>query len=333
MSPSPITTVFVTGGTGLTGSNVCEQLIRRGDAVKALVRNPDEASALADIGVELVQGDITDADDVLRAAKGCDAAIHCAALLGGSSQDINDFRAVNLDGTTNVLDAGRAHGMRRVVALSTGTFFDLTVPGFREDAPLLADPPDDPYTVTKLAAYREVHRRAEAGDDVLTCHPGAIYGPGCVVERALHRTSFNRVLLAALRGKLTAYLSFPVTWVAAADVASGSIAALDLGRPGARYWLTGRPEDEISTAAGCNRACELAGVEHRVADLDHRSAPKEVVDMFGPTLLAIAAAAAKETRPQRPAGGATETDLGYHPMSLDDGLRRFIPWLRELGRL
>jgi nucleoside-diphosphate-sugar epimerase len=328
-----LNTVFVTGGTGLTGSNVCQQLIERGDAVKALVRNPDEARALADIGVELVQGDITDSDDVLRAAKGCDAAIHCAALLGGSSQDVNDFRAVNLDGTRHVLDAGKAHAMRRVVALSTGTFFDLTVPGFREDAPLLADPPADPYTVTKLAAYQEVHRRAESGEDVLTCHPGAIYGPGLVVERALHRTSFNRVLLASMRGKLTAYLTFPVTWVAAADVASGSIAALDRGRPGARYWLIGRPEDEISTAAGCNRACEIAGVDHRVADLDHRSAPKDVVEMFGPTLYAIAEAAANETRPERPAGGATETDLGYDPMSLDDGLHRFIAWLRDVGRL
>src|SRR5581483_10616514 len=107
---------------------------------------------------------------------------------------------------------------------------------------------------------------------------------------ALHRTSFNRVLLAAMRGKLTAYLAFPVTWVAAADVASGSIAALDRGRPGARYWLTGRPEDEVSTAAGCNRACEIAGVPYRVDDLDHRTAPPEVLEMFGPTLYAIAEA-------------------------------------------
>jgi nucleoside-diphosphate-sugar epimerase len=328
-----VSSVFVTGGTGLTGANVCEQLIVRGDEVKALVRNPDKAAALADIGVELVQGDITDAGEVLQAAKGCDSAIHCAALLGGSSQDIDDFRAVNFDGTTNVLDAGKAHGMRRVVALSTGTFFDLSVPGFREDAPLLDNPPHDPYTVTKLAAFREVHRRAEAGDDVLTCHPGAIYGPGLVAERALHRTSFNRVLLAAMRGKLQAYLTFPVTWVAGADVAAGSIAALDNGRPGSKYWLTGRPEDEISTAAGCNRACEIVGVDYRVADLDHRTAPKEVVEMFGPTLYAIAEAAANSTRPERPAGDATETDLGYAPMSLDEGLGRFIPWLRKLGRL
>jgi len=61
-------TIFVTGATGQTGGNVCEQLIQRGDQVRALVRNPDEASALSDIGVELVKGDIRDADDVLRAA-------------------------------------------------------------------------------------------------------------------------------------------------------------------------------------------------------------------------------------------------------------------------
>jgi len=320
-----LSTVFVTGGTGLTGANVCEQLIGRGDAVKALVRRPEEAAALAEIGVELVQGDLVEAQDVKRAAEGCEAAIHCAALLGGASQDLDDFYAVNVTGTTNVLDAGRAHGMRRVVALSTGTFFDLAAPGFREDAPVLDDPPDDPYTVTKLAAFREVHRRAEHGEDVLTCHPGAIYGPGLVAQRALHRTSFNRVLLAAMRGKLTAYLAFPVTWVAATDVASGSIAALDRGVPGSRYWLMGRPEDEISTAAACNRACELAGVEHRVEDLDHRTAPQEVLDMSGPTLYAIAEAAAD--------ANPTHDQLGYDPMSLDEGLGLLIPWLRDLGRL
>ena len=100
-------TIFVTGATGQTGGNVCEQLIERGDHVRALVRNPDEATALTGIGVELVKGDIGDADDVLRAAKGAEAAIHCAALLGGASQDLEDFKAVNMVGTTNVLDAAK----------------------------------------------------------------------------------------------------------------------------------------------------------------------------------------------------------------------------------
>src|SRR6202008_2621023 len=187
---------------------------------------------------------------VLHAARGAEGAIHCAALLGGASQDLEDFNAVNVVGTTNVLDAAKAHGMRRVVALSTATFLNLSTGVDFEEAPVLENPPDDPYTVTKLAAFLEAHQRAAAGEDVLTCHPGAIFGPGLVVERALHRTSFNRVLLGGTRGKIKRYLAFPVTWVAGKDVARGSIAALDRGVAGERYLLIGQPQDTVSTAAG-----------------------------------------------------------------------------------
>jgi dihydroflavonol-4-reductase len=326
-------TIFVTGATGQTGSNVCEQLVERGDHVRALVRNPDEATALAGIGVELVQGDISDAGDVLRAAKGTEAAIHCAALLGGASQDLDDFRAVNMVGTANVLDAAKAHDMRRVVALSTATFINLSTDLDFEEAPVLQNPPDDPYTVTKLAAFLDAHQRAAAGQDVLTCHPGAIFGPGLVVDRALHRTSFNRVLLAGMRAKIKRYLAFPVTWVAGADVARGSIAAMDRGVAGERYLLVGQPDDTISTAAGINRACEIAGIDHHVEDLDYRSDPETLTAEFGPTLMAIAEAADTDVRKPRTADNLTTQRLDYHPMSFDDGLRLLIPWLRELGRL
>jgi dihydroflavonol-4-reductase len=321
-------TIFVTGATGQTGGNVCQQLIERGDHVRALVRDPDGATALAGIGVELVSGDIRDADDVLRAAKGAEAA-----MLGGASQDRDDFKAVNTVGTTNVLDAAKAHGIRRVVALSTATFLDLSTGVDFEEAPVLKNPPGDPYTVTKLAAFLEAHRRAAAGDDVLTCHPGAIFGPGLVVERALHRTSFNRVLLAGMRGKIKRYLAFPVTWVAGADVAKGSIAALYKGVAGERYLLIGRPEDTFSTAGGINRACEIAGIDHRVEDLDYRTDPEALTAEFGPTLMAIAKAAAKSERKPRATDNLTTRRLGYRPMSFDDGLRLLISWLRKLGKL
>jgi dihydroflavonol-4-reductase len=326
-------TIFVTGGTGQTGANVCEQLIARGDNVRALARNPDEATALSEIGVALVKGDISDADDVLRASKGAEAAIHCAALLGGASQDMEDFKAVNMVGTTNVLNAAKAHGMRRVVALSTSTFFNLSTDLPFEEAPVLENPPGDPYTVTKLAAFQEARARAAAGEDVLTCHPGAIFGPALVVERALHRTSFNRVLLAGMRGRIKRYLAFPVTWVAGADVAKGSIAALDSGNAGGRYLLIGRPQDKFSTAAGINRACEIAGIDHRVEDLDYRFDTEALTAEFGPTLMAIAESAAKDVRPPRTDDNLTTRRLGYDPMSFDDGLGLLIPWLRKVGRL
>ena len=75
---------------------------------------------------------------------GADSAIHCAALLGGASQNLADFEAVNVGGTKNVLDAAEAVGLGRVVAVSTGTFFDTTGGLDREDAPVMKEPSQDP---------------------------------------------------------------------------------------------------------------------------------------------------------------------------------------------
>ncbi len=326
-------TVFVTGATGLTGANVCAQLIARGDRVRALARQGADTDPLVALGVEVVAGDITVADDVLRAATGCDTAIHCAALLGGASQDFDDFQAVNVDGTRFVLDAAEALGMGRVVAVSTGTFFDTSDGLDREDAPVTKTPSSDPYTLTKMAAFEDAMARAAAGRDVVSTHPGAIFGPSPVPSNALGKTSFNRVLLSALRGRITRYLRFPVSWVYAEDVARGCILALDRGVSGERYMLDGRPEDIVSIAKACNRLCELAGLDHRVEDVAPSDDP-ELAKVFGPTLVAIAA---KQDSARPPRAKLTESKtykrLGYDPISLDQGLESTTAWLRELGKV
>ena len=325
-------TVFVTGGTGLTGANVCRQLIERGDHVKALARGSADTDPLVALGVELVEGDITDSESVMAASKGCDAAIHTAALLGGASQNIDDFWAVNTQGTINVLDAGAAHGMRRVVALSTGTFFDQTGGLSLEDAPVLPEVGGDPYTTTKRAAFLECVARAEAGQDVVTGHPGAIYGTSPVASRALHWTSFNGVIVGALRQKISKYLSFPVTWVLGNDVAWGSIAALDHGVAGERYLLDGRPQDVISIAACCNIACEVAGIDHRLEDITEFDDPALEAE-FGPPLVALAKTAAAHKSSPRSTETKTHARLGYDPTSLEDGLAQLVPWLKDLGKI
>jgi len=326
-------TVLVTGATGLAGANICELLIERGDRVRALARPTADTGPLVGLGVEIVPGDITDADDVRRAATGADAAIHSAALLGGASQNLPDFEAVNVQGTKHVLDAAEALGMRRVVAVSTGTFFDSTGGVEREDAPVMRQPSADPYTITKMAAFQDAMARAAAGHDVVTAHPGAIYGPSPVESNALGRTSFNRVLLSALRGRITRYLTFPVSWVFAEDIARGCILALDRGVPGERYMLDGQPEDVVSTATACNRICSLAAVDHRVEDVAPSDDPG-LLEIFGPTLMAIAfQAASTSTIRSDLRSSNTYKRLGYDPISLDEGLLRTAEWLREIGRV
>jgi dihydroflavonol-4-reductase len=326
-------TVLVTGATGLAGANICRLLVERGDTVRALARETADTGPLGELGVEIVTGDVTDADAVLRAARGSDAAIHCAALLGGASQNLADFEAVNVCGTKNVLDAAEAVDLRRVVAVSTGTFFDTDGGLDREDAPVTKEPSQDPYTITKMAAFLDAMARAAAGRDVVSTHPGAIFGPSPVVSNALGLTSFNRVLLSAARGRITRYLKFPVSWVFADDIARGCILALDKGVAGERYMLDGQPEDIVSIADAATRMCRMAGLDRVVEDIEPSDDP-ELEQTFGPTLVAIAKKAAQRSG-ERKALTDTKTykRLGYDPISLDEGLQQTLGWFREIGRL
>ena len=326
-------TVLVTGATGLAGANVCKLLVERGDAVRALARESADTAPLAELGVEIVTGDVTDPDAVLRAATGSDAAIHAAALLGGASQDMADFEAVNIGGTKNVLDAAEKVDLRRVVAVSTGTFFDTTTGLDREDAPVMKNPSQDPYTITKMAAFLDAMARAANGRDVVSTHPGAIFGPSPVASNALGMTSFNRVLLSAARGRIERYIKFPVSWVFAEDIARGCLLALDKGVAGERYMLDGRPEDVVSTAEACNRMCRVAGLDHHVIDVEASDDP-ELAKVFGPTLVAIAKKAAKGTPGRKTLEDSkTYKRLGYSPISLDEGLATTYEWFRALGKV
>jgi len=288
---------------------------------------------LVELGVEVVTGDVTDPDAVLRAATGSDAAIHCAALLGGASQDMADFEAVNIGGTKNVIDAAEKVDLRRVVAVSTGTFFDTTTGLDREDAPVTKNPSQDPYTLTKMAAFLDAMARAANGRDVVSTHPGAIFGPSPVASNALGMTSFNRVLLSAARGRIERYIKFPVSWVFAEDIARGCLLALDKGVAGERYMLDGRPEDVVSTADACNRMCRVAGLNHHVVDVEASDDP-ELAKVFGPTLVAIAKKAA-EGSPDRKTleDSKTYKRLGYSPISLDEGLGITFEWFRAIGKV
>jgi dihydroflavonol-4-reductase len=326
-------TILVTGATGLAGANVCRLLVERGDSVRALCRPTADTGPLVELGVDIRTGDVSDVDAVLGAVRGADSAIHCAALLGGASQNLEDFEAVNVLGTKNVLDAAETADLRRVVAVSTGTFFDTAGGLDREDAPLLAKPSQDPYTVTKMAAFLDAMTRADAGRDVVSAHPGAIFGPSPVVSNALGRTSFNRVLLSAARGRIERYLTFPVSWVFADDVARGCILALDKGVAGERYMLDGRPEDIVSTATACNLIGKMVGLDREVIDVAPSDDP-ELLEVFGPTLIAIAKKAAL-SQPSRKNLEDTKTfkRLGYSPISLDDGLSQTVDWFRSIGKL
>jgi uncharacterized protein YbjT (DUF2867 family) len=71
---------FVTGATGFLGGYLARELRGRGEEVVALVRSPEKAGTLRELGCELVAGDLGDADAIRHGVAGCDAAFHVAGV-------------------------------------------------------------------------------------------------------------------------------------------------------------------------------------------------------------------------------------------------------------
>jgi nucleoside-diphosphate-sugar epimerase len=173
--------VLVTGATGFTGGHLAQHLINCGDEVCALVRPKSrarfDASPLAANGVIAVEGDLMDAAAVRRAVEGVDVVYHIAATYREAGQADAAYRAINVEGTRNILEAAKDAGVKRVVHCSTGGVHGhIADPPANEDAPFN---PGDVYQDTKLEAenlardFGSAHRM-----DVVVARPIGIYGPG-----------------------------------------------------------------------------------------------------------------------------------------------------------
>lgn len=319
--------VMITGATGLIGSNVCRLLTERGHQVRALVRPGSETDPLAALGVTLVYGDITSAADVARAADGTSAIINSAALLGGAAQDLAASKATNYGGSVHCYDVAARAGLR-VVELATTTFLRHDEP-LDEHPEVVDDVPDDPYSVSKAAAFRDGMARAARGQDVLFVIPGGTFGPAPCPRRAMGQTSYNRLIRAAIRGRLHDYVSYPVPWVRAQDVAAVVVAALDLGKAGDTYLAFGR-EDAATTAEFLNVACQVAGVGHRIAEVRIGPDDADALARYGETLVDLA-------RRRFPVpwfdNSYTRELLSYTPVPLAAAMTETVDWLRDTAQI
>jgi uncharacterized protein YbjT (DUF2867 family) len=107
--------ILVTGGTGFVGRHIVRRLRDEGRDVRVLARAPERARDLEALGVELVEGDVTDPAGLRRAVEGSDAIIHLVAVRQGKREQ---FERVMSAGTRDLLAAARDVGVRRFVLMS-----------------------------------------------------------------------------------------------------------------------------------------------------------------------------------------------------------------------
>ncbi|HEU5315308.1 MAG TPA: NAD(P)-dependent oxidoreductase [Chloroflexota bacterium] len=132
-TPARDVRILVTGITGRIGANLAAALVAQGHAVRGLVWARDaRVEKLEGLGVELVYGSLTEADDVRRAVAQTDAIYHLGgAFQGGGPFTTDEYFEINVRGTYLVLEACRALGdsLRHLLFASTDALYDKYVPG------------------------------------------------------------------------------------------------------------------------------------------------------------------------------------------------------------
>lgn len=196
--------VLVTGAAGFIGSHLVERLAAEGARVTCLVRynsasnlgNLDLLAAKIKAELTVLYGNVEDSDFVLRAVEGQDIVLHLAALIGipYSYMAPRSYVRTNVEGSLNVLEAARRHGVSRVVHTSTSEVY-----GSARRLPMDEDHPlqgQSPYSASKISADKlaESYYRS-FNTPVVTLRPFNTYGP-----RQSTRAFIPTVITQALDG-------------------------------------------------------------------------------------------------------------------------------------
>jgi UDP-glucuronate 4-epimerase len=311
-------TVLVTGAAGFIGSQLCERLLARGDAVVGLdnfnafydpaIKRRNVRALLAGGGLRLVEGDIRDAALVARlfGEHRPAAVVHLAAMAGvrPSLQDPVLYHDVNCTGTAVLLQAAQQAGVERFVFGSSSSVYggNLKVP-FHEDDDVSG--PVSPYAATKRAneltcsTFHHLY-----GMHIAALRFFTVYGPRQRPEMAIHKfvrlTEQGRPLPFYGDGRTERDYTY------IDDILDGVLKALDRSR-GFRIYNLGESRT-ISLAQLVEAVGRATG---RTPAVDRQpDQPGDVPRTF-----------ADVTRARE--------ELGYDPrVGLEQGLQRFVDWYR-----
>lgn len=230
-------TTLVTGATGFVGSAVARTLAARGHSLRLLVRPTSDRRNLAGLDAEVVTGDLTDAESLIRAAAGCRYVLHVAADYRVWVPDPATMLRANVDGAVAMVRAAAEAGAERIVHCSSvaalgqigdGTVADEATPTNEADFVGI-------YKRSKYLAEKAVLELASRDRlPVVVVNPAAPVGP-----RDIKPTPTGKMIRDAAAGRMPAYLDTGLNIVHVDDVAEGHVLALEKGRLGERYVLGG----------------------------------------------------------------------------------------------
>lgn len=327
-------TVLVTGGTGFIGAAILRNLIGHGQAVRALVRPASDRRNLEGLPVEIVEGDLRDADAMRRALQGARELVHAAADYRLWARHPRNLYETNVQATEQLMRLALDAGLERIVHTSSVATLKLRGDGQPSSEKDVASVQDmvGHYKRSKFLAEEVVRTLHEAhGLPVVIVNPAAPVGPGDV-----RPTPTGRTIVDAANGRIPAYLNTGLDIVHVDDVAEGHFLALRSGEFGRRYVLSGTPMSLKQILA------EVAALVGRRPPLFRM--PYAVAWLAGAVSEAFARVSGGE--PGVPLEGVlmarkfmyfssvrAETELGYRTRSAATAIADAVDWFQAHGYL
>ena len=232
----PQALTLVTGGTGFLGRHLLTQLVEAGEK-NLRVLTTSAPAWLSGLGVETVEGSITDAADVARAVKGVGSIYHLAGRVSLDRDGAHEMYRLHVEGTRLLCGAAQAAGVREIVLASTSGTLAVS-----KDAGVVSDEtwpaPLDifsrwPYYASKFYQERAALEHFSGADRRLVIvNPSLLLGPGD------DRLSSTKVVLDFLARKIMAVPGGGLSFVDVRDAATVLRVAMRRGRHGERYLVS-----------------------------------------------------------------------------------------------
>ena len=234
---------LVTGAAGFVGSNVCAQLLEKGEKVRALVLPNDKSVKYIPKDVEICLGDLCDEASLEKFFTIPDGdnsvIIHCASMVTVDPAYSEKLMEVNVTGTRNIITKCLAHPEceKLVYVSSTGAIPELPMGTKIKEVDKFE--PNDPtkvvgaYSQSKAKASQMVMDSVKVmGLKACIVHPSGILGPN---DHAVGETTGT--LIKIIKGEMPIGMQGSFNLCDVRDLAAGCIAAVDKGRIGEAYIL------------------------------------------------------------------------------------------------
>jgi len=224
----------ITGASGHVGANLCRALTAKGHHVRALINH--SFKSLDGVPVEKIHGNILDKKALESLVSGVDIVIHLAATISIRGTNERDLLSININGTRNLLEIVKRMPVRRFIHFSSihaliQEPFDQVLD---ESRPLaLKDP--ILYNRTKAWSEQLVLDEIKNGLDGVIINPTSVVGP---VD--FQPSLIGKAIIQICQNRFPGLVAGGYDWVDVRDVVDGTLQAIEKGRTGEKYLLSGK---------------------------------------------------------------------------------------------